>query len=647
QSDQVAFEVSSLNDHDAGNGIHILSTEDGTPFWDKDFAPGMNHRRQARAMYLSSGLWIVHGGKTNTVVKEDMKRLPIQVSSLDPLTGKTMTTHDAGLAHCFPPVATPYYMFAGVLDMTDLNSGKVIANPITKANCSQENGWVPANGLVYTSPKHCTCWPMLRGYVSMAPKSPNKNIATLPLDQIQFPIERGAPKDLQPASQQAQSPSDWPTYRSDRWRSGSTSAPGPKTLDTLWSSRLASKVEVALVGDAPLGPILHDWRDNPVIKSPLTPPTIANGLAYIARGNAHEVLALDASNGDVRWRFTADGRVDTPPTIHKGLCLFGSASGHVYALNASTGKLVWRLQAAPTTERIVAYGQVESPWPVAGTILVIDDVIYFAAGRQPFADGGVLIFAIDPTTGERHWVHRIDTIPQKGYYENSGLEFDPYDIMHQEGDRITMSRWILTKDGKKVEVDKWNAFALLNTGKGKAYVPRGTWTYGARHQHRFPGEAKRRPLSVFRDSTIYSSLNGTTEIFRRDFDLDNGDKFSPKWITGWAAAGAARKGEKPYRSYRLAEKAAWKADHHTSEEERSKEIKKGTQLYNNLYAMALSGDDKLYIAHKDGRLKTISTKDGSVLAERTIPQPAWDGLAIANQRLFLTTQTGELLCLGE
>lgn len=648
QPDQIAFECSSFSDHDAGNGIHIVSVENGDSKWDKNFAPGMNHRRQARAMYLDSGLWILHGGKTNTVTKEDTKRLPIEVSSLDPLTGEATKTFDAGLAHCFPPVATPYYMFAGVLDMTDLQSGKVVANRITKANCSQENGWVPANGLVYTTPKHCTCWPMLRGYVSMASKSPMDNAAMKPLEEIKFPLIKGsAYKKLSTLNSQTSTAADWPLYRGDRWRSGSTTASGPKKLDQLWATRLASKAEVAMVGKAPIGPILHDWRENAIVKGPISAPTIANGRAYVARPNAHEVISIDVETGKTVWRFTADGRVDTPPAIHKGLCLFGSASGHVYALSADTGELVWRLQAAPTTERIVAYGQVESPWPVPGAVLVIDDIAYFAAGRQPFADGGILVFAVDAATGERHWIHRIDTVPQKGYYENSGLEFDPFDILHQEGDNITMSRWLISRDGKTMDVDKWNGFAKINTGKGSAFVHRGSWTYGARHVHRFPGEARRRPLAVVRDNTVYSSLNGTTDIFRRDFDLEKGEEFSAKWITGWEAAGTARKGGKPYRTYRLAEKASWKADHFTSEEERAKEKPKGTQLYNNLFAMALSGDGKLYVAHEDGRLKTISTKDGGVIMERQVPPPAWDGLAIANGRLFLSTQSGELLCLGE
>jgi sugar lactone lactonase YvrE len=63
--------------------------------------------------------------------------------------------------------------------------------------------------------------------------------------------------------------------------------------------------------------------------------------------------------------------------------------------------------------------------------------------------------------------------------------------------------------------------------------------------------------------------------------------------------------------------------------------------------MALAGDGKLYVVHRDGRLKVISTETGYVISERTVPPPAWDGLAIAENRLYLTTQTGEVVCLGQ
>ena len=639
---QLVFEVSTLNDHDQGNGIHVVAADTGRHLWSKEYPPAMNHARQARALLLEDDLWILHGGKTNTDDKENIVRNQPKISALDPLTGAVRVTHPAGLAHCFPPVCTPNYMFAGELDMTDLSSGEIIANRITKANCSRESGWIPANGLVYTTPKHCTCWPMLRGFVAMAPDSPLGTAANKPLDQIDFVLEKGPA--IPDASAADAGPGDWPLYRHDRWRSASTGASGPESLDPKWTARLMDELGAEAVIT---GPILHDWKDSPVVKGPLSAPTIAGGTAFVTRPNAHELIAIDTSSGKVRWRFTANGRLDTPPAIHRGLCLFGSAAGWVYALRADNGGLVWRMRAAPTDRRIVAYGQVESPWPVPGAVLVMDDIAYFAAGRQPLADGGILVFAVDPMTGERHWVKRIDSVPQKGFYENSGLEFDPFDIMHAEGDKLAMSRWILSRDGKEIDVDKWNAFAQLNTGDGEVWVPRGSWTYGARHQHRFRGEASRRPLAVFKDNNVYSSLDGSTEVFRREFTKDHADEFNNKWITGWEAARTARDGGKPYRSHRIAAGATWTKDPFAEIDEVKEDPEYGTQLYNEIYAMALSGDGKLYAVHRDGRLKVISTETGYVIKETKVPPPAWDGLAIADEQLFLTTQDGRLVCLGE
>lgn len=477
----------------------------------------------------------------------------------------------------------------------------------------------------------------------MAPAAKSgSSVADVPPEEIEFYFEKG-PAVADPDAVAVQS-DDWPLYRHDRWRSGSSQETGPEALKVRWTVKL----QEALSGAAQVtGPILHDWKENPIVKGPLSAPTIAGGIAYVTRPDAHELIAIDTSSGEIAWRFTANGRLDTPPAIHRGLCLFGSAAGWVYALRADNGGLVWRMRAAPSDERIVAYGQVESPWPVPGAVLVMDDVAYFAAGRQPLADGGILVFAVDPMTGQRHWVRRIDTVPQQGFYENSGLEFDPFDILHAEGDGLAMSRWVLSADGQKIEVDKWNAFAKLNTGAGEVWIPRGSWTYGARHQHRFAGEAPRRPLTVFRDDNVYSSLDGSTNVFRRDFELDKGEEFNSRWITGWEAGSTARNGGKPYRNYRIAENALWRKDPFADPEAPvAEEPEYGTQLHNEIHALAL-GDGRLYAVHRDGRLKVISTETGYVIDQTEVPPPAWDGLAIANNRLFLTTQSGEVVCLGE
>ena len=59
--------------------------------------------------------------------------------------------------------------------------------------------------------------------------------------------------------------------------------------------------------------------------------------------------------------------------------------------------------------------------------------------------------------------------------------------------------------------------------------------------------------------------------------------------------------------------------------------------------MALAGD-KLYVVHQDGRLKVMSTSNGQAINETHVPPPAWDGLAVVGNRLYLSTQQGEL-CL--
>ncbi|MCK5922725.1 MAG: hypothetical protein KAG66_17415, partial [Methylococcales bacterium] len=292
----------------------------------------------------------------------------------------------------------------------------------------------------------------------------------------------------------------------------------------------------------------------------------------------------------------------------------------------------------------------------------MDDVAYFTAGRQQLSDGGVFVFSIDPMTGKKNWVHKINSIPQKsydgennesfGFYANSGLEFDPVDLLHKEGDRIAMSRWLISLDGKKIDVDTWNGFAKLNTGKGSVFAPRGTWTYGFRQIHRFSNEAHRRPLCVFRDKTIFGALNSTTALYRRDFEIE-GDKFNNRWITGWEAAQKGRKGERPYRSDRIAEKAAWKVNPWV-ESKKPEDLLQNTtiaegkkQLENKLFGMVMDSANRLYVVHQDGTLKVINTKDGTTLSSSKVAAPMWDGLALANGKLFLSTKDGKLVCIGE
>ena len=479
-------------------------------------------------MFAGQSLWILDDRKC---------------SSLDLQSGEIEKTYPAGSGHCFPPVATEKFLFAGEMNMTSLETGSVDANRITKGACGRDAGLVLANGLIYAFPKHCVCWPMLRDYCALAGVRPDGDaLPAKPLPE-HFALEKGqveTPTD----SPVREGADDWPCYRHDAWRSGSTPGQVPTALKTLWKTDL---------GNWPEATIAADWRVNPFCRGPVTPPVAAAGLVYVARPDSHQVVALDAQTGTPRWALTANGRIDTPPTIHRGLCLFGTRSGWVYCLRADDGRLVWRLRAAPLEERIAAYGQIESPWPVPGSVLVVDGVAFFAAGRQPLADGGILVFAVEPPTGKIVWVQKLDSVPQKEFYAASSLEFEGFDLLHREGEAVAMSRWLFDRRSGQMRCEAKSGFAHLVTGGGGVMAPRGFWSYGPRYEsEQIQQRPFLQPLAAFRDDTLLGCSEDRLSVYRRDFNQPGGEKLDGEWFNKWTVQKEAQKGGDLWRSQRLA-----------------------------------------------------------------------------------------------
>ena len=131
----------------------------------------------------------------------------------------------------------------------------------------------------------------------------------------------------------------------------------------------------------------------------LTQPVVADGKVFVASAEECTVHALKADTGGRLWSFTAGGRIDSSPTYHDGIVLFGSADGWVYCLTAADGTLVWRFLAAPVDRRMVSFGRIESLWPVHGSVLIKDGRAIVAAGRTSWLDSGIHLYALDPVTG--------------------------------------------------------------------------------------------------------------------------------------------------------------------------------------------------------------------------------------------------------
>jgi hypothetical protein len=141
------------------------------------------------------------------------------------------------------------------------------------------------------------------------------------------------------------------------------------------------------------------WQSR--LRAPISSPVVAGRRVFVAEIDAHTLHALDSDSGRGLWSFIAGGRIDSPPTIHGERAVFGCADGYVYCLRVSDGRLAWRYRAAPEDRLIVAYGQLESAWPVHGSVLVREDVVYAVAGRSSFLDGGMSLHRIDIATGKQ------------------------------------------------------------------------------------------------------------------------------------------------------------------------------------------------------------------------------------------------------
>ncbi len=278
---------------------------------------------------------------------------------------------------CYRDKATVRYILASRrgTEFVDLKEGRHTVHNWVRSTCHV--GMMPANGLQYVPPHPCKCYieEKLSGFLALATDDENWRPEAAPEAAR---LTRG-PAFGQRADGPAASEQDWPTFRHDNRRSGATRARVAETVQPVWNVVAGVRVSAPIaVGDR----------------------------VFVGLVDEHGVACLDAASGRRLWTFYAGGRVDSPPTYHRGLLLFGSADGNVYCLNAADGELVWKFQAAPAVRLVGAFGQLESAWPVHGSVLVHDDTVYFVAGRSSQLDGGLWLYGLDVATGQvRHQRH--------------------------------------------------------------------------------------------------------------------------------------------------------------------------------------------------------------------------------------------------
>ena len=387
----------------------------------------------------------------------------------------------------------------------DLEGDNHMRNDWLRTPCF--TGATPANGLLYKPSDQCFCYPGAKvfGYMAMSAK---------PADELKpatdANLHRGsAYGKIVNRQSQIVNPQDWPMYRRDGSRSGSTPMAVPPELNERW------QIELACRGSQPV---------------------IAGDRLWVAEKDVHRIRCLSTTDGRDIWSFTAGGRIDSTPTLYKGMVLFGCRDGSVYCLRAMDGALVWRFRAAPDDKRIVSYGQLESVWPVQGSVLVQDDVVYFAAGRSSFLDGGIIVYGLDAKTGRMLYSHVLEG-PWPDIYEDTGTPFAMEgalpDLIVSDGKDLYMQRIKFDAKLNRLETTQESSLGELDMGANHLVATGGFlddtgfdrlyWMYS----RRWPGfyfsqhSPKSGQLVVFDESTTYA----VKYFYRRD-------QWSPLFIPG-------------------------------------------------------------------------------------------------------------------
>ena len=538
-------------------------------------------------------------------------------------------TYNVGMPHhrCYRNKAAGDWLILGRagVEFQNVKTGEIFPHHWVRGTC--QYGILPANGLLHVPPHACACYltAKINGFNALHSRLPEEP------DKAPTLVRGPAFDEVQEGASGAVAASDWPTYRHDAERSGRASTLVPSDLKRVWKADVGGK---------------------------LTAMTIAGNLCFVADNESHTVHALDVGKGEKCWSFTASGRIDSPPTIADGLAVFGSRDGHVYALRAEDGALVWRFRAASTDRRVVSYGQVESPWPVHGSVLVQDGVASFSAGRSSFLDGGIRLFRLALKSGHvlaettvytpDPQTHRLKGMTVKGF-DMPGTHSE---ILVSDGENICLQQMCFDADLKPAEAkphlfsptglldDNWWHRAYWLYGKDFA----SGWTYWALNGNLAPAGR----LLAFDETDVYgfgrrqfancARGRGNSWALQEAYCLFSTPRNAGKSVP------MGRMGRYPKtgpRQFNWAEDSPVRAGALVLTGEHL--FAAGPPNFGNSSPEAFSS----YKGEKGAKLVAVATQDGAIRSELDLPAvPVLDGMAAAGGRLYLSLNDGTVICLG-
>ena len=564
---------------------------------------------------------------------------------------------------CYPSRATTKFIMTNGMgtEFYRVGGNTVDINNFVRGSCIY--GVMPSNGLLYKPPDSCACYyqSKLEYLCALAPEAAggerqvpeNRRLEKGPAyNEIQRAVPRSPASGLQAGE-------DWPMYRRDATRSGFNPSAVSSQLRKAWSVALGGK---------------------------LTQPVVAGGKVFVAAVDRHTLYALDSESGDIVWQYTAGGRIDSAPSLHNGLVLFGSADGSAYCLSAESGSLAWRYLVAFGEKRIVSYEQVESAWPVSGSLLIHDDVVYCLAGRNMFFDGGLRLVRLDPITGQlisETVMDQNDPRTGKNLQTLISQKYMPVanaDLLSCDGTYVYMQAQKFDLSGKRLGIGpnerdaEGGRHLFCQTGfLDDLWFHRSYWIYGEDCSEGWGAYANPRKntpcgrIMVFDDSRAYAFRSeplGNMLHPRTRYQLYAADKDPAEAVPEPTGRGS-RKRAKADGATLGGCKIHWQVESLpllanamtlggrnlfiAGPPDLADETKMlgflpraDDEINRELYAQ-----EEAWLGRKGGRLWVLSAEDGQTLAEYELDSfPVFDGMSAAGGGLYLSLINGSVAKYG-
>lgn len=666
----------------AGDGVVILSTKRGFKggrlvglsvktgeiLW-KSEQLGSGHFSPEDVFLIDGLVWTAATGK--------IQEKGTHFLAVDARTGRTK--HDfvskqieAFFMHqrCYPGRATErYIMTSGTgTEFLEVGTERCDIHHWLRGSCIY--GIMPCNGLLYKPPDSCACFyqSKLPHFCALAPASDDSRAeiskaARLEKGPVYGYIDNARRKDARKKYD------SWPTYRHDNERSGATETGVSAKLKKSWQTDLGGKLSTMTAAD---------WK------------------LFVSSIDQHKVYALDNATGKTIWSYSTGGRVDSPPTIFRGLAIFGCADGWVYCLRAADGELAWRFRAAPGDDKLLSYQQVESVWPLHGSVLVRDGVAYCLAGRNAFLDGGMRLVRLECATGKLLSETVLnDKDPRTGknlqtLMAGKSIPVANADIFSSDGSHIYMRAQKFDLQGKRLDLDIAAGKERVQTGPGRhlfcptgfldeAWFHRSYWMYGknageGHGEYTVPRNfTPTGRIMVFDKSRVYLLFAhnvGNNINPRTYYSLYAANKDGSVATAAVAAAekgngGRRRKGKQKAAQPQKKVSYIWElarpellanamvlADRNlflagapdVADEEKTFEYVFGADDEIN---RQMRRQEQAWLGKEGALLNVVSVDTGQKLSGYKLPAiPVWDGMIAADGRLYLALRNGAILCMG-